>query len=193
MKTISLLVLAGCAPPALGPPPLPFVAGQDTEIGGVLAGGGVVPRDESLGCHGLLGCAGASGGFYANYELHDRLEVGGMAFAGNTSLGGGGGFVRFWYLDSEVFRLGGELSAGWLWASVGVPVARRVGPVWLWTAPSAGLRYFSLLRLPVGVAAQPGEHLTLSGELSVGWDPWWLYQDPSTVFVSGAMSVGWRW
>ena len=194
--TISLLALwalLACAPAALGPPPVPFAEGQQLQLGASLTGGSLLPPTQEQGCGLALGCTGGSAGFWVG-GARGRAELGVVGFAGNTSLFGGGVYGRYWYIDEPSYRIGGELQAGFLWAAASIPAARRISPsVWVWTAPSAGLRYFSLLRLPVGLATQQGEHLALSAEFSVGWDPWWLYQSPSTVFLSSGLSVSWRW
>ncbi|MCB9762753.1 MAG: hypothetical protein H6739_23330 [Alphaproteobacteria bacterium] len=190
-----LLALSGCAPPGVGPPPVPLAADQRFEAGGILTGGSMVPYSEDLRCQYFLqACAGLSAQAYGYRAFFDhRLDVGLTAFGGNTSGFGAGGFLRLWYLDEPDFRLGGELHAGLFWASAGVPVAKQVRPGWwLYASPSVGVRYIGLLRLPVGVSWQPNERLLFSMELGASWDPWGLFQDPEAVFVFGSFTGAYR-
>lgn len=189
----ALLGLVACAPAAVLPPPVPFAAGQSMQAGASASAGALWPAREDHACAQALGCAGASAAFWVG-GARGKAELGVVGFAGNTSLFGGGVYGRYWYLETPDWRLGGELQAGWLWASAGVPMARRLGPnLWGWAAPSAGLRYLSLLRLPVGLSWSPREQLLLGAELSAGWDPWRVYQRPDAVMLQCSIAASWRW
>ena len=189
------LLHTACAPLGVGPPPTPLGASTPLEIGVALTGSGVLPASDGLGCEALLGCDGASAQGWARRALLDgRAELGVVAFAGNTSFFGGGAYGRLWTLDDERFRLGVELQLGFFWAAVALPAAVRVAPnLWLWTSPSGGARYFSVLRLPVGATWTPRESLAVSAELGVGWDPWQSFMPPETATLQGSLSVAYRW
>lgn len=187
-----IALLLACAPAATLAPPVPLADGQVAEIGGSITGGGLVP-DSDTGCALVAGCAGASGQIYATYTWRERVDLGLMAFGGNTSLFGGGVYGRFWYIDNPRFRLGGELQAGLFWAAAGVPIAGQLHPrVWMYSNPTLGIRYLSLFRVPLGVSVQVTDHLLVSAEFGAAWDPWQVFQSPDGVFLYGSAIVGWR-
>lgn len=193
MRAALALALTSCAPAAVMAPPVPFAEGQSMQLGASASAGALLPARDDHACLQALGCAGGGAGFWMG-GARGPVELGLVGYAGNTSGFGGGAYARYWYLDQPGWRLGGEVQAGWLWAAAALPAARRLTPtLWAWTAPSAGLRYLSLLRLPVGVSWSPREALLLTAELGAGWDPWWVYQRPDAVMLHGAVTLGWRW
>lgn len=163
--------LWACAPAAATRP----ITGSMDEPNEV--GGGVnysTPLSPSVRCgNELFGCnPGANGQLWYQHRFGERFTLGGTLYGGQTSLFGGGVLARFHLLDSDRVNVGADVNAGWLWADVGVPVAVRVaGPFWVYTEPSVGFRYVQSVRVPLGVAVDIGDHISLSAEGSWGFDP----------------------
>ena len=167
--------------------------GTPAEVSVALTGTGPVAEPQEGGCILLGGCEGLSGQISARFTWRERVDLGGVAFAGNTSGLGAGGYGRFWYVDNSRFRLGGELQAGFAWVAAGVPIAGMVHErVWITANPSIGLRSLSVMRVPMGVAIRLGERTWLSAEMAVGWDPWRVFQDPEAVQLQGSAGVSRR-
>ncbi|MFT5584582.1 MAG: hypothetical protein ACI9VR_002167 [Cognaticolwellia sp.] len=187
----------GCAPSAMLGTPLPLATGPNgmtpPEVSVALTGIGPVAEPQEGGCVLLGGCEGLSGQVSARFTWRERVDLGGVAFAGNTSGLGAGVYGRFWYVDNPRFRLGGELQVGFAWVAAGVPIAGMVHErVWITANPSIGLRSLSVMRVPVGVAIKLGERTWLSAEIAVGWDPWRVFQDPEAVQLQGSAGVSRR-
>lgn len=166
---LSLCALLACAPPSSMPPPVPLAG----DIGvGVNASGGLgyhAPPSGDGGTGPIIDLQG-----YA-YSRLGQLEFGAVAYTGLSSQLGGGLFGR------RVMQRGGltlapQLELGAAWAGAALPLAWSPKPqLWLTTQP--GLRVLAnppetvlpQVSVPLGVAVQRGEHLTLTAELGLRW------------------------
>ncbi len=185
-----------CAPSAMLGTPLPLAVsatGTPAEVSVALTGTGPVAQPQEGGCLLLGGCEGLSGQLSGRFTWRERVDLGGVAFVGNTSGAGAGVYGRFWYVDNPRFRLGGELQVGFAWVAAGVPIAGMVHErLWITANPSIGLRSLSVMRVPMGVAFKLGERSWLTAEMAVGWDPWRVFQDPEAVQLQGSAGISRR-
>lgn len=160
--------LWACAPVAMVRPPVPMPADDKGEFG-VAAG-----INEALESTGYMTPLSSPNGpsaqiWYAHHFADDRLVVGGVLFGGTSSLVGTGVTLRYNAIRGERFRLGVDLDGGFAWASAGVPMAVRLNDaLWLYTAPSVGLRVAQAARVPLGLSIGVGEHTLLTPEISLG-------------------------
>lgn len=153
----------GCFPNAAMRPPTPMVGGACDEVGIAAVGGAwfqagseeVYPGCEGDDCGGPYTDALAEiEGWY--YHSFGSWDLGAIAFAGATSVGGGGLLIRSHSEDSSRIRSALEVQLGWLWASIGVPVAVELtSDDWLYFAPRMWTGWSILSAgLPVGVSTK---------------------------------------
>lgn len=163
MSLLLALVLAACAPIAVGPPPMPLPAEARGEVGlhnsarlsqyPQELGPAIWFRRPTRGGNELYVLAGAALGI----EIFPFAGVGCRRYLLESNQG-----------DSLADRLdlGIELGAGAAWAHVAMPVSLRLGPsVWLTSQPSIGLNYFGLVHVPLGVSLRPREHVQVNAVL----------------------------
>jgi hypothetical protein len=134
-----------------------------TPIGDACDGVPLLPWD------GTDVCAGPSLAFHYRHQV-GRIDVGGLAFYGNTSSIGGGVSIQARAVQQERFVLafGGQL--GWFWGSLDASVAARVAPdVWVYATPSVGFREWNLAAVALGAQYARGG-LEVGVELNVGID-----------------------
>ena len=152
---VAYFALWACAPMAATPALLPRNQGEisrlDLAVGGTTwnpGQGSDVVRTRSF--QGQLS-------YLAQFKYAD---IGALVTAGNFAYVGTGVFTRFHVVDMENFQLGLQLSGGWLFAAVALPVSVRLEdlPVWVYTAPSYGMQA-GAMRLPLGVAWRATEGL----------------------------------
>ena len=151
----------GCAPPTTLPPPVPMAEDATAMTGMALVSGPGAARPGAL----LLGGTEPEIDFtvWGHRKRHGGLLLGGVMFAGTTSLLGAGLYARKSFNNSPDFLIGGQFSGGLLWASVGLPFSIRIhGDVWLYTHPTFGYRLATPLFLPLGLSMPAGR-----GQISV--------------------------
>ncbi len=117
------------------------------------------------------------------YRGRGRVDGGALVFFGSSAVLGMGGILRWRLVDSEVFRLGLQLSGGWLWASAGLPVSIQVTrDIAVYAVPTAGAQA-SPLRLPVGVAVDVGDVVRMYVEGGAG----------TNAYYFGTAGIGFRY
>ncbi len=181
--------LWACAP--MSTLPVPGSIGENTNEF-ALAGNGTFSTDQAPG----LAARGYGVSGQLSYQHRfNHLNLGGAIFGGTSNLVGGGVFFGGLFPVGGA-NLGFQISAGWLWAEVGVPVTLPLGDsVWLYTEPSVGYRT-RFLRLPMGAGFRLGDHVTLAPEVAVEYlMPWGTAARPVGdlpvgLGVTGALSVG---
>lgn len=146
-----------------------MIEGAANEIGvGGLVNVGLGDSDPTATTTGY----GLGPGAQVWYAWHptDHVSAGVVAFAGTPSLFGGGALFRWLPLTDDRVRAGIDLGLGFAWVEVGLPMGFRLTDrVWLYTAPSVGIRTSQTVRVPVGLSFRLGDHVQLTPEASVGY------------------------
>lgn len=192
---VAWFALWACAP--MSTMPVPGAIGeQENEfaIGGNYTAGSEAYLGEFLGTG-----VGASGQLSYQHRF-GNLHFGGGVFAGQSSLVGGGVFFGGLFPVGAA-NLGFQVSGGWLWAEVGMPVTVPLGDVvWLYTEPSVGFRA-RVLRIPVGAGFRLGKHFTLAPEVAAVYSPQYAFDPtlaprvtnpswPYSLAFTGALTAG---
>ncbi|MCB9761037.1 MAG: hypothetical protein H6739_14455 [Alphaproteobacteria bacterium] len=157
---IGYFVLWACAPPTAMPPPMPSAEGH-TWSGGVAAIGGVTGFQEpALGAH-----------LWGHRRLGERVDLGLTAFGGYPYMFGGGAYTRVGFVMKPNLYVGGQVSAGYLYAYGSVPISYGITDrIWVYTNPAVGVSFIGLAHIPVGVSAGLTEHLNLNVEAGMHGD-----------------------
>lgn len=151
------LLLPGCTPIASMPPPTPLAEGARTDLGMAVNAGW---QDTNIsGCGDnlfvFLPCAGAGVSGWYTIEPAPSLSFSVLGYAGIQEFAGGGFMLRLRPVHTRRFSLGLQLDGGWLWGSVGVPIAVGIDDhTWVYTNPSVGPRALTPVRIPVGVSIE---------------------------------------
>jgi hypothetical protein len=199
MIAAAYFVFWACAPPTSLPPPVPMAADQAVEFGGAATGGAYLTTSRS--CPESQGCSpeldptyGADAQLWLSTPVGDRGTLGALLFGGTTTVIGGGGFGRVKLNSSPDSYIGLQGSAGWLWASVGVPLSVRVaGDTWLYTSPSVGFHFTGLVSLPVGVSVHLAEDVLLNAELNYTTDVMTSLGYYEVPLVHAGLGIAKRW
>ncbi len=175
---VAWFALWACAP--MSTMPIPGAIGEQKNefaLGGNYTGGSGTYLGEFYGSG-----TGASGQLSYDHRF-GKFNFGGGIFAGQPTLVGGGVFFGGLFPVGAV-NVGFQVSGGWLWADLGVPVTVPLGDrIWLYTEPSVGIRSH-VLRLPVGAGFRLGKHVTLAPEVAVQYSPQYAF-DPTLVPATG--------
>ena len=185
-------LLVGCAAPAQSLRPVtPFEPGQRVEIG--LGGGG-----------GDAGLSDRQGDFYTSYgsraggdatiwgygRWRDVLDVGALAFAGNTGFYGGGLSLRYVPVSNDSLGFAVRLEGGYAWVDVAVDFSFALDiDLWFYVSPSLGARDTATLRIPIGLAFLVTRMVGLQLEFVYGADP---LTDATVDLVYGSIGLTWR-
>lgn len=159
---VAYFVFWGCAPVMSLPPPVPLPAGLPSQVGlgasySIGTDGTAVNTNAPFGIDGQV--------WYLRQAL-PNLDFGLQVYGGATSILGGGGLVRTRFIQNERFNLGAQLSGGWLWLDVGMPVSVKLGNgTWIYTNPTFGYRGVGLARIPLGVSLEAGPRFRVNLEL----------------------------
>lgn len=161
---VAYFVFWGCAPVMSLPPPVPLPEGLRSQVGGGVS--------YSLGSDGEPANpnvpAGIDGQIWYLRQALPNLDFGLQVYGGATSILGGGGLVRARFVQNERFNLGAQLSGGWLWLDVGLPVSVKLGNgTWVYTHPTFGYRGVGLARIPLGVSLEASPAFRVNLELGV--------------------------
>jgi hypothetical protein len=186
--------LWACAP-AAAMRPMTGSMDEPNEFGGGYTY--AAPLTDTNRCaNDLITCnPGSNGQIWYQHRFGERFSLGGTLFGGQTSLFGGGVLGRFHLLESDRLQLGGDVSLGFAWGELGVPVAVRVaGPVWLYTEPTVAFRLVQPVRVPLGVAINLDDHFSVAAEGAWGFDPFFNpgLSVAETSYFSGSAGVSYR-
>lgn len=197
--SVAYFVLWACAPAAsMRPPTLerdPDPRRARTELGFAVTG--TRPFEGSQGCEPLESGTDISPSERRRTCVDTQLwlsfrerawEIAGIAGLGETQVIALGFAFRNYIEDHESFRIAAEGSVGWLFAEVALPAAFALAPgVWIYTAPSAGLRFAGSFRLPVGLSFE-GKGVAFRLEAALSTDI-----DPDSVRGGASAGLGFRW
>ena len=143
-----------CAPPASLPPPVPMAADQSFEIGAAAETGELFKRSDPAFDEQTYGAQA-----WLQFRTGDPTEAGIVLALSKPGLYAGGGYFRYRPVHTEHFTLGAQVEGGFLWASLGMPVA--VSPMdnlWFYTEPAVGFNQLGLVQIPVGVSYEFAGH-----------------------------------
>ena len=114
---------------------------------------------ENLGQLGYLGyldpVVGLSGDFWylRNSKKNPQLQLGLTVFGGNVALVGGGGILRYYFVNKENTHIGFGFQAGWAWAGIEFPMGFRLrNHLWFYTAPALKVSLLDVLHIPLGIS-----------------------------------------
>lgn len=178
-----LVALASCAPMASMPSLLRAEPGRPYELGAAATYASSHPVEVSNPPPRTESCLGpcldslpevaaklqttATGQMWYMTRGQGSMDVGVVAFA-NKFMVGSGGVLRWRIVDNDVFRLGFQAAAGWLWLAIAAPVSVNLGDqVAIYATPSVGAQD-GWLRLPVGVAVEVSTSLRACFEAGAG-------------------------
>lgn len=182
--------LWACAPPSVVAPMVPMGQGEGWNLGGAMTGGVQLTTydtwdtgDVDVGAPQIVP---AFGGQIWAVKERERVDLGAtLGVLGSDGEGGPhlGMVVRPRLIERENLILGLDLQYGFLWGSIGVPVAVRASErAWIYTEPSVGSRYTGICHVPVGVSYKVTDEARLHAEVE--------YMMGATGYIEGPMVVG---
>lgn len=192
---LSLIALAystlwACAPAASMRAPTPFAEGVANEIGAGATWNQLLVEEATSSNDFVPYRSGLSGQLWYQHQFGEWFSLGGTLFGGQTNFFGGGVQLRGMWVRAPRFRLGTDLEGGWYWGAIGIPVAVGLSDdVWLYSNPSVRLSTHQMVRVPLGVAANLGDHWVLQGEVSYGLDPTYA---PLNQELTGTLGAAYR-
>jgi len=185
LGAMSWFIFWACAPMMSTPPATPMTDPGRSEIGVSAHGGGGFGRqtnnDEDKDLPSVLGggtiwMRNGTGpdlqnqvGVFLHVQL--RHKLGCTEDYCQDGSWGMGSFYRKTLSQSDRFYSGVQLTVGYPFAAVGVPMAWSMGDgMWLTTQPRIGWGYASMVHLPVGLSMPAGKHGQFNAEIGVHLD-----------------------
>lgn len=168
---VCYFALWACAPMFGSPSPAPIPLGRTNQVGMVHGLSAELGSPRLRSCDdGLISvtCNGYNLQLYYRHRFRS-LELLAVGTGGVIPKASVGIVVRGYFVETGGFRMGLSGGAGFLYASVGIPVAGQLAPgLWLYTDPTVSLAILGMLRAPVGLSWSPAGPITLELEGGVG-------------------------
>ncbi|MCB9685826.1 MAG: hypothetical protein H6735_12365 [Alphaproteobacteria bacterium] len=193
---VAYFALWACAPAVFGPPPAPMSDGRSHELGLGASEGVAIGENLSTGaleadvfCDSGPLTSGCGGPAFQAWYRYDRghADVRVTAFGGLSTLVGVGGSFAYRVLDTDRVFVAPQLSGGFLYGSVGVPVGIALVPsAWVVITPYATVSASAPFRLSEAIWVEAPGRVDVGFELQQGWTP------DNTGILTAAAQVGFR-